>query len=330
MTWREILSVAKNDMREADSQNLQIVDVEEFCMEQFFEEQLPDIKLIVIDIDGTLLNPEGVITPRTKAAVQAAQAAGIVVSLATARRYTNTTGIATELGLINPLILYDGSIVVVHPQGTLLHAQTMRPALARQAVELLVSHHIQPVVHPLQELVEEIWTGPAERDGCWLAPYFTAYPEQVRRRPYDALYSEQAAPLRVVGFAAEEELLPLVPALATLDCSWNMIKRGNYGCAELTIMEAGCSKASGVLALARQLRIPVQQVMAIGDNNNDIEMLRAAGLGVAMGHAPAAVKAAARAVTATNAEDGVALAIERYALSRRAVTAASNSFRRAT
>jgi 5-amino-6-(5-phospho-D-ribitylamino)uracil phosphatase len=307
-----------------------IVDVEDRQMEKRIEETLPDIKLIIIDIDGTLLNPEGVITARTKAAVQAAQEAGIVVSLATARRYANTVGIANELGLINPLILYDGSIVVLHPQGSLLHAQPMRAVIARQAVELMVSHNIQPVIHPLQELVEEIWTGPEEHDGRWVAPYFIAYPEQVRRMPYESFYIGQVAPLRVVGFSAEEELQQLVPALATLDCSWNLIKRGNYGCAELAIMEVGCSKASGVLTLARQLHIPMQQVMAIGDNNNDIEMLQAVGWGVAMGQAPAAVKAAARVITATNAEDGAALAIERYALSRRAATAASNSLRRAT
>ncbi len=306
------------------------MNLEERHMEKADKELFPEIKLIIIDIDGTLLNPEGVITPRTKAAVQAAQEAGIVVSLATARRYGNSAAIADELGLVNPLILYDGSFVVWHPERRLLHAQPLRPPIARQAVELLLSHHIQPVIHPLQGLVEEIWIGPEAHDGRWLAPYLTAYPEQLRRFPHDALCSEQVAPLRVVGFAAQEELLPLVPALCALDCSWNIIERGNYGCGELAIMEAGCSKASGMLTLARQLNIPLEQVMAIGDNNNDIEMLRAAGLGVAMGQAPVAVKAAARVVTATNAEDGAALAIERYALARRAATAASNSLSRAT
>lgn len=299
-------------------------------MEKTEKISLPDIKLIIIDIDGTLLNPDGVVTPRTKAAVQAAQEAGIVVSLATARRYGNSAGIASELGLMNPLILYDGSFIVLHPQGTLLHACPLRPAIARQAVELLVSQHIQPVIHPLQGLIEEIWIGPEADDGRWLAPYLTAYPQQVHRIPLAALCNERTAPLRVVGFAPLEELLPLVPALSALDCSWNMIERGSFGCGELAIMESGCSKASGMLALAEQLRIPLQQVMAIGDNNNDIEMLRAAGLGVAMGQAPAAVKAAANVVTTTNAEDGAALAIERYALSRRAATAVSNSLRRAT
>lgn len=293
------------------------------------EEIFPHIKLIVIDIDGTLLDPMGRITERTRAAVQAAQEAGIIVTLATARRHGNTAPIAAELGLTNPLILYDGGLVVMHPQGTLLHAQTLRPPIAQQAVELLVRRHIQPVAHPLQELVEEIWTGVEEHDGCWLDTYFAANLDQIRRMSYESICTEQAAHLRVVGFASEEALLPVIPELSSLHCSWNFTKRGNYGCAELAIMEAGCSKASGVMALARQLRIPRQQVMAIGDNNNDIEMLRYAGWGVAMGQANDAVKAGADAVTASNAEDGAAQAIERYAL-RRAATAFSNSLKRIT
>ena len=83
------------------------------------------------------------------------------------------------------------------------------------------------------------------------------------------------------------------------------------------------------MALARQLDIPLQEIMALGDNNNDIPMLQAVGWGVAMGQAPAAVKAGARAVTASNAEDGAARAIETYAL-RCAAISASNLRRRAT
>ena len=94
-------------------------------------------------------------------------------------------------------------------------------------------------------------------------------------------------------------------------------------------MDIGCSKASGITALANYLNIPLQQVMAIGDNNNDIQMLRTAGWGVAMGNASEAVKAAAQAITASNWEDGVAQAIERYALCS-ATSAASNCLNRLT
>lgn len=279
------------------------------------EEPIPTcIKMLVIDIDGTLLNPEGVIAASTLAAVRAAQRAGIIVTLATARRYSNTMEVATELGLDIPLILYDGAMIVQHPQGAIMHRQTLHSDIAQRAVEILVRHHIQPVVHPDTGLDEQIWTGPADFDNLWLDAYFTTFPEQMRRMPYEHLCRGHADPLRVVAFASEESIQGLIPEIAALDCSWTSIKRGNYGSAELVVMSAGCSKASGVAALAKHFSLALREVMAIGDNNNDILMLQSVGWGVAMGQAPLAVKAAARAVTASNQEDGVALAIERYAL----------------
>jgi hydroxymethylpyrimidine pyrophosphatase-like HAD family hydrolase len=82
----------------------------------------------------------------------------------------------------------------------------------------------------------------------------------------------------------------------------------------MAIMQTGCSKASGVADLAHQLDIPLSQIMAIGDNMNDIEMIEQAGWGVAMGQSIKPVLAIADAVTASNANDGVAQAIERYIL----------------
>jgi 5-amino-6-(5-phospho-D-ribitylamino)uracil phosphatase len=278
------------------------------------EEQMAEpVRMLVIDIDGTLLNPDGKISARTLAAVQAAQQAGIVVTLATARRYCNTKQIADELGLNIPLILYDGAMIVEHPQGMILHRQTLAADIAQQAVDVLVRHGVQPVVHPDMGLSEQIWTGPAEFDNLWLDAYFTTFPDMMRRMPYAQLCAGHADPLRVVAFDSEETILRLSPEIAALDCSWTSIKRGNFGSAELVVMHAGTSKASGVAALAEHFGLPLRQVMAIGDNNNDISMLQCVGLGVAMGQAPQAVKDAARAVTASNSEDGVAKAIELYA-----------------
>ena len=96
-------------------------------------EGIPEhIRMLVIDIDGTLLNPAGEITAQTRVAVQAAQEAGILVTLATARRYLNTRQIADELGLHIPLILYDGAMIVEHPRGTILHRETFPAAIAQQ------------------------------------------------------------------------------------------------------------------------------------------------------------------------------------------------------
>ncbi len=287
------------------------------------------IKLLVIDIDGTLLNPEGEITPTTLASVQAAQQAGIVVTLATARRYCNTARIASEIGLAGSLILYDGALIVQHPQGNILSTRSLQAGIAQQAVEILVRHAIQPVVHPDDGLAEEVWTGPPGLDNLWLDAYFATYPEQMRRMPYETLCAGHPDPLRVVAFASEESIQGVIPEVSTLKCSWTMLKRGSFGSAELAIMDYGCSKASGVAALAQARNISLSEVMAIGDNNNDIAMLQSVGWGVAMGQAPEQVKSAAHVVTASNWEDGVAQAIARYALSS-ARQASSNSFNRAT
>ncbi len=287
------------------------------------------IRMLVIDIDGTLLTPEGKITAPTLAAVHAALQAGIVVTLATARRYSNTIQIATELGLDIPLILYDGAMIVKHPQKTILHMRPLRADVGQQAVELLVRHKLQPVVHPSTGIEEQIWTGFSDFDNPWVNAYFASFPEQVHRMPFDTLCTGHPDPIRVVAFTREEIIQTLLPEVSELDCAWTITRRGNYGSAELAIMNPSCSKASGVTELVRYLNIPLVQVMAIGDNNNDIEMLRAVGWGVAMGQASEAVKSAARAVTASNWEEGVARAIERYALCSTA-TADSNSLKRLT
>ncbi len=288
-----------------------------------------NIKMVVIDIDGTLLTPVGSITAPTLEAVRAAQQARIVVTLATARRYTNTTIIANELGLDIPLILYDGAMIIQHPHKTILHTQLLRASVGQKAVDMLVRHKLQPVVHPFKSVEEQIWTGPADLDNPWVDTYFASAPEQVHRMPFETLCTGHPDPIRVVAFASEEIIHTLLPEVAALDCNWTITRRGNYGSTELAIMNSSCSKASGVTELARYLSIPLEQIMAIGDNNNDIVMLRTVGWGVAMGQASEAVKSAARAVTTSNWEDGVAVAIEYYAL-RNAATADSNSLNRLT
>jgi Cof subfamily protein (haloacid dehalogenase superfamily) len=288
-----------------------------------------NIKIIVIDIDGTLLSPEGSITARSLEAVQAAQQARIVVTLATARRYSNTAIIANELGLNTPLILYDGAIMIQHPHKAILHKHLLQASVGQQAVDILIRHKLQPVVHPFKGTEEEIWTGPTAFDNPWVDTYFASAPEQVHRMPFETLCTGHPDPIRVVAFASEEIIHTLLPEVAALDCNWTITRRGNYGSTELAIMNSSCSKASGVTELARYLSIPLEQIMAIGDNNNDIEMLRTVGWGVAMGQGSEAVKSAARAVTTSNWEDGVAVAIEYYAL-RNAATADSNSLNRLT
>jgi Cof subfamily protein (haloacid dehalogenase superfamily) len=263
------------------------------------------------------------------AAVQAAQQAGVIITLATARRYYNTLQIAIELGVDIPLILCDGSLIMQHPTGEVVHTHLLPAHIAQQAVDILTRYRIQPVVHHMNGNREETWTGPRTFDNEWVMTYFSSFLGGMQRICHHHLCLGHPDPLRVIAFAPEDVIEQLIPEVSALDCSWNITRRGSYGTAEMAIMHRTCSKASGVAALAHLFRIPLGQVMAIGDNNNDLEMLQEVGWGVAMGQATEPVKAAAHVVTTSNAEDGVALAIERYILDR-ASKLPSNSLRRAT
>lgn len=281
------------------------------------QKPLSEIKLIAIDIDGTLLTPGGQITPRTRAAIQAAREAGIIVTLATARRYTGAQAIATALGIELPLIVYDGALIVIHPTRSILTSKTLPFALARQTLAIFQEHAIQPIIHPCEGehcVKEEVWTGLAEYDHASVATYLLAARDRTRRMTYELLEASATHALRIVAFAEEEVLGQMLPAITELHCSYNFTPLGSYQSAELAVLSADCSKASGLTTLAAHYNIALEQVMAIGDNYNDLEMLRLAGWGVAMGQAPEPVRKAAKAVTTTNQEDGVALAIERYAL----------------
>jgi hydroxymethylpyrimidine pyrophosphatase-like HAD family hydrolase len=230
--------------------------------------------------------------------------------------------------------MYDGALIM--HDDTVLHTNLLSAEVAQQSVDILVEGGVQPVVHHLMDGVEETWTGPAEFDNEWVGAYFASYAHVMRRLPYADCCIGNPDPLRVVAFTSLERAHQLSAVVDGLDCAWNVTINGSYGTAELVTMHKTCSKASGVTILARHLNIPLTQVMAIGDNNNDIEMLQAVGWGVAMGQALKRVKDAAHAITASNAHDGVALAIERYALDRTGgieaaddvESDAANSFRR--
>jgi len=287
------------------------------------------IKLLVIDIDGTLLNPQRQIAPQTRAAIQAAQAAGVIVTLATGRSYSASFQLADQLGMAIPLITYDGALILHHPDRTIIHTHSLAADIAQQAAEILVEHRVQPIIHRMNGTGEEIWTGHVEFDNPELAGYFAVFPNP-QRIDHAMLCINQPDPLRVVGFASEEALSRLAPYVDILDCAWYTLERGNYACSEIAIMNKTCSKASSVIALASYLNVPLSEVMAIGDNINDLEMLQAVGWGVAMGQASATIKEAAHAVTTSNAEDGVALAIERYIFYRNRDTYASSNSRNRT
>lgn len=272
------------------------------------------IRLIASDVDGTLLDPQGCLTPRTRAAIHAVTAAGATFALATARRWTGGAHAASLFDFRGPLIIFDGAMTRAYPDGEVLTAASLDRVVAQRAAEAMVGYGLQPIMQFCDQHAEILRVAEEVAHPGWTAEYLEMFRGQSQFCPAAELCDVVADPMRLVAFAPISILRRVAVDLAELACGRQLLLTGNYGMAELTLFASGASKGNALATLAHSLNIPLEETMAIGDGLNDISMLRVAGLGVAMGHAPRRVRASADVVTGSNAEDGMAQALEAYVL----------------
>ena len=272
------------------------------------------IRLVVTDVDGTLLDPGGCLTARTREAIQALAASGVTLALATGRRWTGASMAASSFDFRGPMIHMDGAMIRTYPDGEMLHSAPLDRVVAQQAAEAMAGYGIQPIAQYSDLTDDFLHVSQEAKHPEWTAAYLPAFQQQTRYRPVAQLCDIAVDPIRLAAFAPLSILRRVSVDLASHDCGRQLLLLGNYGVAELTLFSSAVSKGNALTILARYLDIPLEETMAIGDGANDISMLRAAGLGVAMGQAPRRVRAVADVVTTSNAEDGLARAVEQYAL----------------
>lgn len=281
---------------------------------------MPAYRLIALDVDGTLLDSSGRISPRTKAAVCAAAAAGCIVVLATGRRYRTAQPIAEALGCCPVLVCSQGATIWHH--GELRYHQHMTlPA----ALHVLEAHRAcsVPVVLFGNAAVE------ASRDiifvdGDWSAnPRLRAYIErnaQWVRRYEDGCLA--AGPVQSITLDSVDRLRRLREALESHPQAGTLY-RVIYSLTQLAgggaveVLPPGVSKATALEYVCHEFGISRRQVLAIGDNVNDVEMLEFAGLGVAVANASDEAKRVAQLIAPSHDEDGVACVLEDYVLDGR-------------
>ncbi len=278
-------------------------------------------RLIALDIDGTLLNRQGQISPRVRDAVRQVAAQGCIVTLATGRRHRSARQVADELGLQTPLILYTGSLVYDPSTEKALFHRTLPVAFIRQAVDLLQSIGLRPGVFQSPVQGENIFLGPPENDDLYLRDYAShaSRVDLVRRRAYEQL-GDVLDPLVVFGTGSGHlaaHLSEQVSALGRLECNVYTYPLQHSTLKDLhgfDLLPPGYNKATALRWLAEYHGLSMSETLVMGDGTNDIEMLRVAGLGIAMGQATAEVKAAAHEVVSSNQADGVAEGLERFVL----------------
>jgi Cof subfamily protein (haloacid dehalogenase superfamily) len=275
-------------------------------------------RLVASDLDGTLLDPQGDISPRTRRIVAKMTKAGVTLALATARRWTGAILVAEALDLRDaPVIVYDGAQTRLYPSGEILFANLLPAERAQAVAEILADYELQPIAQYGDEHGERLLVAANPSHPEWSAEYLDRFGDQETEVPVRDLCRGRPDPVRVVAFAPISPLRRAAVELSALGCGRQLLLAGSYGMAELTIFARNASKGAALVTLADRLGIPLAETLAIGDGTNDASLLRAAGTGVAMAHAPRRIRALADAVTASNAEDGAAMAIERWVLAQR-------------
>lgn len=286
------------------------------------------IRLLALDLDGTLLNNRGHISERNLAAIESARAKGVRVALVTGRRFRDSRPIALEIGLDIPLISHNGALTK--------HAQTLQTVAvlplpleaAREALRvgrdagadaLLSDDH-----EGLGTLVYDHLSGnniAVHRYIDWAIRLHGAEEGRNAVRQVDSLENYlDHEPIHLAFSGSCEAMDQLDELLNTQLGSSVKVLSTKYLEQDFTlldVMNPAASKGAGVAAAAAELSIGAEEIVAIGDNYNDLEMLLFAGTGVVMANAPLSLREIAGLhPTATNTDDGVALAIEQFILNK--------------
>ncbi|MEX2355632.1 MAG: Cof-type HAD-IIB family hydrolase [Thermaerobacterales bacterium] len=261
------------------------------------------VRLVFLDLDGTVLNSRGAISPAVRSAVRRAHERGLLVSLATGRSLVNALPVARALGIRAPIIVHNGAKTADPASGRTLAARPLSPA----AVSTLLTR-----LHKLSEryLYFTNQPGPAvDVEGM----YYNGAWDMARLIPFLSTDQTYRLPDRMPGSPAGQVLralaavnLEYAPAVTADQDQYKIIPWGQDSRALLDVVAPGVSKGAAMRAVADNLHVPLQAVAAVGDQMNDLDMIRAAGLGVAMGNAISEVQAAAQRIIGSHDDGGVA------------------------
>ena len=251
------------------------------------------IQLLVLDVDGTVTDSRHEVTAAAKQAVHKAQAAGIRVMLATGRRYRDVLPVATELGLVGPVVTASGALVKMPVQHETLFRSGFHEATLSQVLECVIGFGHEPVLYTdsfnegfdfyCRTLVARDKTGELTGFGEYLQKN-----KQLARVMVALCESPPADAFSgfVMGNVREMEALECALNSSFPDMlSIHTIRSPRYRDWLCEIAPAGVDKWSSVLQLADSWGIPAEAICAAGDDRNDLPMIIGAGFGVAMGNA---------------------------------------------
>lgn len=272
-------------------------------------------KMICIDIDGTLVQPDLSVSRANAEAIAQAKAKGVVIALSTGRMHRSALAYADELQLTDPIISSNGAYVRSKEGNEVYYEQNLSTEDLRFLVKTLEKFDTKINFYdPREMFISEV------RD--YVLRYERAAATLPENRRIAIRYLSDSYTMedfiaerggkiqKGIVFPRPDRIEAIREAIGQ-NPSIRVVSSGEDN---LEFTSRHADKGKGVLALAKVLNIQPEEIIAVGDSENDLAMLRVAGMPVAMGNAAPEVKAAAKYVTGTNLEDGVARMIHRFVL----------------
>lgn len=269
-------------------------------------------KLIAIDMDGTLLNSNNEVSYRTRQALNMAQEQGVKVVLATGRLLQSAIQYAESLELSNPIIACNGA-VIVNESKEIVYQRYLDKNTVGDIIKLATEYDLYYHFYDEYNFYSNVYVEE-------VISYYNSSSAKLKKQEIevnifnnveDILNNKDLNVYKFMFIDDNKDKLSFFRKELDLfqDISTCSSWRNN-----LEAMANGVSKGAGIKFLCEKLNIDPKEVIAIGDNENDISMITLAGLGVAMGNGEAIVKNHAKYITSTNNEDGVAKVIEKFVL----------------
>jgi Cof subfamily protein (haloacid dehalogenase superfamily) len=289
------------------------------------------IRLLALDLDGTLLNSLGELSERNALAIAGARAAGVRVALVTGRRFRDARPLALKLGLDVPVVSHNGALTkhahsLETVNASLLPLPTAREVLRvgrayradplvsddAEGAGVLVYDHLRDTHGPVAEYIE--WSRRIHGDEAERAIlHVPSLEDYLDHAPVHITFSGTFSEIERLSVVFDAELGASVKLMTTLYSSID------FGLVD--VIHPDVSKGTGLAAVAAEHKLTPAEVMAVGDNHNDVEMLEFAGTRVAVANAePRVLSLEGIHVTGSNDDDGVAVAIEKFILEAETTT----------
>jgi Cof subfamily protein (haloacid dehalogenase superfamily) len=273
-------------------------------------ETAPDIRLLVLDIDGTIVDESNRIRDSVAQAIHSAQLRGVAVAIATGRLFQSSLHAYDSIGSTVPLICYEGALIREPNTGFIHRHWTIESRVTAQMLDYTERLSLSGRLSVHFYIEDNVYV--SNMNGASIKYFEGSKVEPIVVSDLRQLLNQAAT--KVMALSDDVQVIARLSSQLKNSYSRTQVKQYK----SITFLEAfhpAVNKRLAVSYLAEEIMaLRPENVMAVGDDFTDIEMLQYAGIGVAMGNAPVAVKAFADWVTTSVEEDGVARAVERWIL----------------